>query len=208
MIYSYNKDAVGDVLLITVANSAGQKVTSERKGDVARVFVTETGDTVGWNLFNLSQVMPDLTGNGQVFPTDAQKDQLNDLIKAAGFNEDIKDDRRPKIVSGLVKECVPHPDSDHLSVTQTEVDNGDVLQIVCGASNVREGLKVVVAKPGAMMPDGMIIWPGALRGVESLGMLCSAKELAVPNAPDAKGILELPEDYEVGIPFIADTYHL
>lgn len=208
MIYSYNKEAVGDVLLITVANSAGQKVTCDRQGDVACIRIEETGEIVGWNLFNFSQIMPSLTGNGQLFPTDSQKDQLNAVIKDAGFTDEIKDDRRPKIVSGLVKECVPHPDSDHLSVTQTEVDNGEVLQIVCGASNVREGLKVVVAKPGAMMPDGMIIWPGALRGVESLGMLCSAKELAVPNAPEAKGILELPEDYLVGEAFDAANYQL
>lgn len=208
MIYSYNKEAVGDVLLITIANAANQKVTSERQKDVARISIEETNATVGWNIFNLSQVLPSLTGNGQVFPTDTELATLNDVIKSAGFTETIADDRRPKIVSGLVKECVPHPDSDHLSVTQTEVDNGEILQIVCGAANVREGLKVVVAKPGAMMPDGMIIWPGALRGVESLGMLCSAKELAVPNAPEAKGILELPEDYTIGTLFDAQNYKL
>lgn len=208
MIYSYNKEAVGDVLLVTVANAAGQKVASERKKNIARIFIEETNETVGWNFFNLSNLLPSLVGNGQVFPTDEEKDQLNTAMTAAGFNETINDDRRPKIVSGLVKECVPHPDSDHLSVTQTEVDNGEILQIVCGASNVREGLKVVVAKPGAMMPDGMIIWSGALRGVESLGMLCSAKELAVPNAPTAKGILELPEDYAIGEAFDAKNYVL
>ena len=65
----------------------------------------------------------------------------------------------------------------HLSVTEIKVDNGEVLQIVCGAANIRKGLKVVVAKPGAMMPDGLLIWPGELRGVESFGMVCSAKEL-------------------------------
>ena len=55
---------------------------------------------------------------------------------------------------------VKHPDSDHLSITQTEVDNGEILQIVCGAPNIKAGQKVVVAKPGAMMPDGLMIWPG------------------------------------------------
>ena len=82
-----------------------------------------------------------------------------------------------------MKSCVEHPDSDHLSITETEVGDGEVLQIVCGAANIRKGLKVVVAKPGAMMPDGLMIWPGTLRGVESFGMICSAKELHLEGAP-------------------------
>ena len=85
--------------------------------------------------------------------------------------------------------------------TQTEVDNGEILQIVCGAPNIKAGQKVVVAKPGAMMPDGLMIWPGVLRGEESFGMICSAKELRLPNAPAKKGILELPFDAEVGSAF-------
>ena len=100
-----------------------------------------------------------------------------------------------------MKTCVPHEDSDHLSVTEIEVDNGEVLQIVCGAANIRKGLKVVVAKPGAMMPDGLLIWPGELRGVESFGMVCSAKELNLANAPMKRGILELPQDAVVGSAF-------
>ncbi|MGI6156664.1 MAG: DUF4479 domain-containing protein, partial [Enterococcus lemanii] len=62
-------------------------------------------------------------------------------------------------------------------------------------------LKVVVAKPGAMMPDGLLIWPGELRGVASFGMVCSAKELNLANAPMKRGILELPADAVVGEAF-------
>ena len=76
-----------------------------------------------------------------------------------------------------------------------------MLQIVCGAPNIRKGLKVVVAKPGAMMPDGLLIWPGELRGVASAGMICSAKELQLTNAPKKRGILELPQDAETGSAF-------
>ena len=75
------------------------------------------------------------------------------------------------------------------------------MQIVCGAPNIEAGQKVVVAKPGAMMPDGMMIWPGTLRGVDSYGMICSARELHLPNAPAKKGILVLPEDAVVGEAF-------
>ena len=108
---------------------------------------------------------------------------LNRLITEAGFTEQLAIDLEPKIVVGYVKTCEPHPDSDHLSVTETEVGEGEVLQIVCGAANIRKGLKVVVAKPGAMMPDGLLIWPGTLRGVDSYGMICSARELHLANAP-------------------------
>lgn len=99
-----------------------------------------------------------------------------------------------------MKECKPHEDSDHLSITQVEVDGGDVLQIVCGASNIAQDQTVVVAKPGAIMPDGMVIYPGELRGVESLGMICSARELGI-ESNQKKGILVLDDEYEVGQAF-------
>ena len=77
------------------------------------------------------------------------------------------------------------------------------MQIVCGAPNIDEGQKVVVAKVGAMMPNGAMIFPGKLRGVESMGMICSARELELPNAPQKRGILVLPETdaFEVGKEF-------
>lgn len=206
MIFSYNKEAVGDTLLVIAANVKGQEVDKESRGLITRIFVKETGETVGWNFFNVSTKLTDLTGKGQVHLTDEQLATLNSLLAAEGFSEQVSDDRLPKIVTGFVKACKAHPDSDHLSITQTEVDNGDVLQIVCGAPNIKAGLKVVVAKPGAMMPDGMMIWPGDLRGVESHGMICSARELHVPNAPAARGILELPFDTEIGQAFIGSDY--
>ncbi|MBE9388358.1 YtpR family tRNA-binding protein [Vagococcus salmoninarum] len=206
MIFSYNKAAVGDVLMVVAGNPQGQKVSSESKESITRIFVKETGETVGWNFFKASELLPDLTGHGQIQLTLQQLIAVNIALKVAGFSEEIMSDGEAKIVTGFVKACKAHPDSDHLSITQTEVADGEILQIVCGASNIKAGLKVVVAKPGAMMPDGMMIWPGELRGVESLGMICSASELAVPNAPKAKGILELPFDTEVGVAFIGAEY--
>lgn len=208
MIFSYNKEAVGDTLLVIAANVKGQEVNQDSRGLITRVFVKETGETVGWNFFDISTKLTDLKGNGQVHLTDEQLALLNELLAAEGFSEQVTDDRLPKIVTGFVKSCKAHPDSDHLSITQTEVDNGDVLQIVCGAPNIKAGLKVVVAKPGAMMPDGLVIWPGELRGEASHGMICSARELHVPNAPAARGILELPFDTKVGKEFIGSNYIL
>ena len=100
-----------------------------------------------------------------------------------------------------MESCVPHEDSDHLHVTQTRVSQDTVLQIVCGAPNVKAGQKVVVATPGTVMPNGSIIWAGELRGVASHGMLCSARELGLENAPAKKGILVLNDDAVIGEPF-------
>ena len=199
MIFAYNKAHVGDTLMVVVADDKETENTVERKWNVAQV-KDASGQIVAWNFFHISDHLP-IEGNGQVTINEEQLTELNRLIKEAGFTETLIADNEPKIVVGYVKTCVPHPDSDHLSITETEVDNGHVLQIVCGAPNIEAGQKVVVAKPGAMMPDGLMIWPGSLRGVESYGMICSARELHLPDAPTEKGILVLPEDAVVGEAF-------
>jgi len=102
---------------------------------------------------------------------------------------------------GKVLDCIKHPDSDHLHVCKVDVGE-EVLQIVCGAPNVREGLKVIVALPGAVLPGDFKIKKGTIRGVESNGMLCSIAELGLENKfltdADRDGICELPEEVVVG----------
>ena len=199
MIFAYNPQHVGDTLLVITDNDKAMEQTVERKGNVARI-QTEDGRVIGWNFFHISESVT-IEGNGQVTLSDEQVATLNQLMATAGFTEQLTPDHEPKFVVGFVKTCEPHEDSDHLSVTEIEVDNGQTLQIVCGAPNIRKGLKVVVAKPGAMMPDGLLIWPGELRGVESFGMVCSAKELHLEGAPTKRGILELGNDAVVGEAF-------
>ncbi len=114
--------------------------------------------------FNVSQILGQLDGRGQVFLTDAQVDQLNAAITAAGAPGQLVADHAPKLVIGVVNELTAHPDSDHLHVGQVDIGQPETVQIVCGAPNVAAGQHVVVALPGAMMPTGQIIWPGALRG--------------------------------------------
>lgn len=198
MIFAYNKEHVGDVLMIIIADDKGQENHVERKGNVARVSVAEDEQVVAWNIFDASTFLGNIEGKGQLDLTEEQLAKVNEELAKAGFTENLGKDNDSKIVIGFVKSCKKHPDSDHLSITQTEVDNGEILQIVCGAPNIKAGQKVVVAKPGAMMPDGMMIWPGVLRGVESFGMICSAGELRLPDAPAKKGILELPFDAVIG----------
>lgn len=201
MIFSYNKEYIGDVLLIIVADDKGQENQAERKKNVACVKVKGTEQVVAWNIFNASDLLGKIEGQGQVILSTEQLTKVNQAIADAGFSDTLIVDNSPKIVVGFVKSCKAHPDSDHLSITKTQVADDEVLQIVCGAPNIKAGQKVVVAKPGAMMPDGLLIWPGVLRGEESFGMICSAKELHLSNAPEKKGILELPFDAVVGEAF-------
>lgn len=101
---------------------------------------------------------------------------------------------------GLVEECEMHPDSDHLHICKVNVGT-EILNIVCGAPNVRKGLKVIVAKVGARLPE-ITIKKGMIRGQESNGMLCSMLELGLENKyvdeVDKTGIHELPEDAPIG----------
>ena len=104
------------------------------------------------------------------------------------------------VLIGEVKTCEPHPDSDHMHVTTVDVAKDELLQIVCGAPNVRAGLKVAVATIGTVLPGDIKIKKSKLRGVVSAGMLCSARELGLGN--DHEGIMELPQDAPVGLSLI------
>lgn len=198
MIVSYNLEAVGDTLIIVTANSFDKEVKYIRQKNVSCIMIAENDQIVGWNIFEASHHITNLKGNGQIELSPSQITELNLVVKEAGFATEFVVDNDPKFVVGYVHTSVDHEDSDHLTVNDIEIDNAQHVQIVCGAPNMKAGLKVVVAKVGAMMPDGLIIWPGELRGVKSDGMVCSAKELGFKDAPKEKGILELDDSYVVG----------
>lgn len=105
-----------------------------------------------------------------------------------------------KLVIGEVMECIEHPDSDHLHLCKVNIGT-EVLDIVCGAPNVRKGLKVIVAQVGTVLPE-ITIKKGTIRGKESNGMLCSLAELGLEHKflkpEDSEGIAELGEDAVVG----------
>ncbi len=105
------------------------------------------------------------------------------------------------LVVGEVLECEPHPDSDHMHVCKVGLGDGRVEQIVCGAANCRQGLKVIVATLGTTLYDGdkeFHIKKSKLRGIESNGMICAEDEIGVGT--DHSGIIELPQDTPVGMP--------
>jgi phenylalanyl-tRNA synthetase beta chain len=102
------------------------------------------------------------------------------------------------VVVAEIVSAEKHPEADRLQVCKVDAGLAEPLQIVCGAPNARVGIKVPLAKVGASLPNGIAIKAAKLRGVESFGMLCSAKELAIDA--DASGLLELPMDAPVGQP--------
>ena len=128
--------------------------------------------------------------------------ELADKITKADINiEAVNTNHIDNLVVGEVLECIDHPDSDHLHVCKVNVGN-ETKQIVCGAPNVRAGLKVIVALPGAVLPGNFEIKAGKIRGEESNGMICALFELGLEEKTEEnynKGIEELPEDAPVGM---------
>lgn len=125
--------------------------------------------------------------------------QMAEQITMAGLEVDSMDPVAglfSNVVVGEVIECAQHPDADKLRVTKVNVGDAELLDIVCGAPNCRQGLKVAVAKVGAVLPGDFEIKKAKLRGQPSHGMLCSYSELGIPV--DANGIIELPLDAAVG----------
>ncbi|MTW84252.1 phenylalanine--tRNA ligase subunit beta [Virgibacillus dakarensis] len=106
------------------------------------------------------------------------------------------------VVVGLVTECDKHPNADKLNLCQVAIGEDETLQIICGAPNIKQGQKVAVAKPGAVLPGNFKIKKVKLRGIESNGMICSLQELGIQDkyVPKdvADGIFVFPDDVEVG----------
>lgn len=195
----YNKEGIGDTLLITLKQIPTEDRQVERKGNIARVYSSVTNETVAINVFEASTYV-DVQENGIVTITEHIVNTVNELLAKEGFEDTLVLDLSPKFVIGYVIEKEKHPNADKLNICKVDVGT-DTLQIVCGAPNVEQGQKVVVAKVGAVMPSGLVIKDANLRGVDSFGMICSARELDLPDAPQEKGILVLEADAKVGKAF-------
>lgn len=127
-------------------------------------------------------------------------DTLSDQLTMLGLEVDeLAPVAKPftGVVVGEVLTVEQHPDADRLRVTTVNIGSGEPLQIVCGAPNVRAGMKAPVATIGAVLPGDFKIKKGKLRGVESQGMLCGASEIDLEDKID--GLLELPDGAPVGV---------
>lgn len=195
----YNEKGIGDTLLISLYHLDREKRAFEKKGDVVRLFDKETGKTAGYNIFHISTFSA-VDGNGLIDLTEEQVDNVNEVFEKNGIEESLQYDDTPDFVVGFIRDIEKHPNADKLSICQVDAGT-ETLQIVCGAPNVDKGQKVVVARVGTVMPSGTVIKEANLRGVDSYGMICSARELSLPDAPQEKGILVLPEEHEAGEEF-------
>jgi tRNA-binding protein len=198
----YNTKGVGDVLLVQLTTGKFEELQSESKGDITLIKDAKTGEVGAFNVFNASKhiELKALKESGSVEVTKEIVESLQHLLTQNDLELNLEVDFSPKFVIGYVASKEKHPNADKLNVCQVDVGE-ETLQIVCGAPNVEAGQKVVVAKIGAVMPSGLVIRPAELRGVASSGMICSAKELALPDAPEEKGILVVEDHNEIGSAF-------
>ncbi len=130
---------------------------------------------------------------------DISTERLCEQLTMAGLEVDAAEPVAPGFSGVVVAEIVsvePHPDADKLQVCRVNAGQDELLQIVCGASNARAGIKIPAALVGAILPGDFKIKKAKLRGVASFGMLCSAKELGL--AEEAAGLFELPSDAQPG----------
>ena len=134
--------------------------------------------------------------------TDASVDEITEALTDLGLEVEGVDDRAAKLrefTIGKVLKAEKHPDADRLRVCQVMTDEGET-QIICGAPNAREGITVVIAKPGVYVPGiDTTIGVGKIRGIESFGMMCSEREMELSEEHD--GIIELPSG-DVGARFV------
>ncbi|MCH5180521.1 MAG: DUF4479 domain-containing protein [Erysipelotrichales bacterium] len=192
----YDYHTIGDVLLIVkdLDTKPDKKVVS---GDVVSLYKNDK--LIGINIFNISSVLKIKSKGLIVLPMKEMIDVINNILTNAEVETlDYKEESGFKI--GHVLTCEEHPDSDHMHVLTVDVKD-EVLDIVCGAPNVKVGQKVVVATLGTTMFDGKKIIPSELRGIKSNGMLCSPRELHLEGAPQVRGILVLDENAKIGDDF-------
>ena len=192
----YNYEKIGDVLLIVFeSNTNPTKVV--KNGDVVALY--KEGRLVGINIFNFSKIMK-IRSNGFITNiTPEIHGIINHVLVNAGL-EEIPYQADSGFVVGKILDIEEHPDSEHLHILT--VDTGkEKLQVVCGAANVKENMKVVLALPYTFMPNGQQIIPSKLLGIESFGMCCSGRELNLDGFEGKRGLLELDDNFEVGQDF-------
>ena len=194
----YNKETIGDVLLV-IYKSDVIPTYVEQRNDIVALFVY-VNEIVGYNFLNISNSMK-IKAHGQIPICSHQViDILNCMLKNASFPLlDYLDESGFKV--GQIVEMEEHPDSDHLHILKVDIKKDRLLNIVCGSFNAKVGLKVVVATENCFMPSGKQIIPGEVMGVFSEGMLCSGRELNIDGYENKKGLYILDDSYNVGDDF-------
>ncbi len=196
----YNYHTIGDVLLI-ISDLETKPNRVVKNGEVTSLYLDDK--LIGINIFNISNVLKIKSNGLIVLPLKEMIDVINNILINANV-ETLEYKKESGFKVGKVLTCEEHPDSDHMHVLTVDIGS-EVLDIVCGAPNVKEGQKVVVATLGTTMFDGKKIVPSSLRGIKSNGMLCSPRELHLEGAPNVRGILVLDDDAIIGEDFFKNN---
>lgn len=196
----YNYHTIGDVLLI-ISDLETKPNRVIKNGDVTSLYLDDK--LIGINIFKISNVLKIKSNGLIVLPLKEMIDVINNILINANV-ETLEYKKESGFKVGKVLTCEEHPDSDHMHVLTVDIGS-EVLDIVCGAPNVKEGQKVVVATLGTTMFDGKKIIPSSLRGIKSNGMLCSPRELHLEGAPNVRGILVLDDDAIIGEDFFKNN---
>ena len=195
--YFYNRKLIGDVLIIVIDNEA-QATHIETKDDICVIYNNDK--VIGINVFNISEVVKFKNEGRIVLPSDTVIDIINARLEAFNIEKlDYVTETGFKV--GKILSVEEHPESTHLHCLKVDVKD-QVLDIVCGAINVKEDMLVVVATIGTTMMDGTVIKPGKLLGEISNGMCCSPRELGIKIEYPPHHLLEL-EDVEIGSDFFS-----
>lgn len=195
--YFYNQKLIGDVLLIIIDNEASA-THIETKDDICIIYNQDK--VIGINVFNISEVVKFKNEGRILLPSDTVIDIINNRLVEFGI-EKLDYIRETGFKVGKILQVEEHPESNHLHCLKVDVGN-EILEIVCGAYNVKEDMLVVVATIGTTMMDGTIIKPGKLLGEVSNGMCCSSKELGMKIEYPPHHLLEL-EDVKIGADFFS-----
>ncbi|MDR2661022.1 MAG: DUF4479 and tRNA-binding domain-containing protein [Lactobacillaceae bacterium] len=184
-VYSYNLKT----LFIYLNDPINKKIKVYQTSDNITRISDEKDITIAYNFVGLN-----IPKNGPVNLEKEQIEKLNNSLKLAGFNDTLEFNPLPKFIIGHIESLDKHPDSDHLNIAKVNIGSKKI-QIVSGSPNIQNDINVVVALPGAVMPNGQMIFEGQLRGVDSYGMMTSPRELKLKNAPTVPGMLILPDGF-------------
>lgn len=208
----YNKTTLMDTIMIIIDQIETTKII--KNGDCVQLWHHDK--VIGYNILNASDSFSDFLTTKNLELNDIQigayadhcllplTKQFGCAIKnhlsANGFNIDFEG-MIPKLVVGKIVNCQKHPHSEKLQICNVDVKD-EILSIVCGATNARENILVVVALDGAILYNGVQIKNGTVLKVASAGMLCSARELGIKVPNEVSGILELDQNkFEIGQEF-------
>ena len=185
----YNKTTLNNAMTISVSLQAVNKTSKQEK--FTALYSNEK--LVGINIWNFDQYQK--ISEGMIFAND----QILQTIKKV-TNLDLSQYKENNFVVGQILKLEKIPNT-HLHYCDVDIKT-KVLKIICGASNVAEKAKVVVAMVNTAMPDGKMIIKSSIQGKESFGMLCSQKELAININNNDKGIIILDNNYQTGDLFV------